>query len=121
MKGIFRYLKGTQNACITYSADLNEGLFAYCDSDSGGDEAGESTTGYVIVYGGAPIHWRSLKQPLVTLSSTEAELVSLCTLVKDLIWLRELVFELDLIPKGPTTIYCDNESAIKLATNEKSV
>ena len=29
--------------------------------------------------------------------------------------------ELGFIDESPTTVYCDNESAIKLATNEKSV
>lgn len=122
VKRIFRYLKGTDNACITYSRDLDEGLYAYCDADFAGDEAsGRSTTGYVILYGGAPIQWRSQKQPLVTLSSTEAELVSLCSLVKELVWLRDLIFELQLMKKEPTTIYCDNQSAIRLAKDEKSV
>lgn len=121
VKRIFRYLKDKENACITYSKSANEGLIAYCDADFAGDDSGKSTTGYVILFGGGPIAWKSQKQPLVTLSSTEAELVSLCSLVKELIWIRQLALELGCIDNQPTTIYCDNESAIRLATNENSV
>lgn len=73
------------------------------------------------MYGGAPIQWKSKKQEIVTLSSTEAELTSLCAMVKDIITIRNLAKELKIIEDSPTTIYCDNQSAIKLATNERSV
>ena len=105
---------------LKYSKSKNNGLVAYCDSDFAGDKSGKSTSGYIINYGGAPIHWKSQKQPLVSLSSTEAELVSLGSTVKDLVWIRQLGQELEIIDKQPTIIHCDNQSAIKLALNEKS-
>lgn len=120
VKRILRYLRG-DNMSIKYSKENNLGLQAYCDSDFAGDESSKSTTGYIINYGGAPIQWKSQKQPLVTLSSTEAELVSLGSTVKDLVWIRQLAQELKIIKDEATTIYCDNQSAIRLALNERSV
>lgn len=122
VKRIMRYLKGKENYGITYSRDKDVGLIVYCDSDfAGDDETGKSTTGSVFMYAGGPIHWRSQRQSLITLSSTEAEYVSICATVKDTIWLRKLALELNIIDNVPTTILCDNESAIKIATNEKSI
>lgn len=120
VKRILRYMKGDKMA-LKYSEMDNKGLVAYCDSDFAGDESSKSTTGFVINYGGAPILWKSQKQKLVSLSSTEAELVSIGSTVKELSWLRQLAQELEIIDNKPTVIHCDNQSAIYLALNEKSV
>lgn len=120
VKRILRYLKGDKMS-LRYSKESNKGLVAYCDSDFAGDESSKSTTGFIINYGGAPIQWKSQKQALVSLSSTEAELVSICSTVKELTWIRNLAQELGIINEDPTVIYCDNQSAIHLALDEKSV
>lgn len=121
VKRIFRYLRGRENLGITYSRKNNKGLLVYCDADfAGGIDTSRSTTGMVMCYGGAPIQWKSQRQTLVTLSSTEAEYVSMCSTIKELIWIRRFAQELKIIDERPTKILCDNESAIKIACNEKS-
>lgn len=121
VKRIFRYLKGKENYALEYKKTNNREMTVYCDADFAGDsDTGRSTTGSVFIYGGAPIQWKSQRQSLITLSSTEAEFVSLCSTVKETVWIRKLAYELDLIDPRPTIIYCDNQSAIKIATNEKS-
>lgn len=119
---IFKYLKTRENYGITYSAKNNQGLVTYCDADFAGDiKSARSTTGLLIMFAGAPIHWRSQKQNLITLSSTEAELVSLCQATKDTICMRNLSIETGIISKDPTLILCDNQSAIHIAQNDRSV
>lgn len=121
VKRIFRYLKGKEDYGITYKKD-STGIVAYCDSDFAGDEdTGRSTTGLVIMYAGGPVHWKSQRQKLITLSSTEAEFVSICSTIKEVVWHRKLALELDMITEEPTTVYCDNQSAIRIASNEKCV
>lgn len=94
---------------------------AFCDSDFAGCEAsGKSTTGAVILYGVAPIHWRSRRQTMITTSSTEAELVSLCSTSEDIVWMRKIAKELEIIKDEPTILFCDNQYAIELAINESS-
>ena len=98
----------------------HSGLLAYCDADYAGDEAtARSTTGYAIFYAGAPVAWKSKLQGLVTLSSTEAELVSLCAVSKEIVWIRRVAQELKFIDKAPTRIMCDNQSAIHIYNNER--
>lgn len=121
VKRIFRYLKDKEDYGITYKRG-NSKLVAYCDSDfAGDDKTGRSTTGLVVNYAGGPIQWKSQRQKLVTLSSTEAEFVSICTTVKEVTWLRKLAMELGMINEEPTKLYCDNQSAIRIASNEKCV
>lgn len=121
VKRIFRYLANKQDLSLTYGKGEKLDLHAYCDADFAGDESRKSTTGYVIMFGGGPIGWKSQRQQIVSLSSTEAELVSICSAVKEIVWLRQLGQELDFIDKTPTIIYSDNKSAIRLALDERSV
>lgn len=117
-----RYLSNKQDLGLSYTSDRNNGLEVYTDADLGGDDlTSRSTTGSVVLYGGAPIFWRSSRQSIVTTSSTEAEIVSLESTVKDIIRLFNLAIELGIIKPKPITIFCDNESAIHLVSNERSV
>ena len=59
----------------------------------------------------------SKKQPIVTLSTTEAEFVTAISCACQAIWLRKILEELHFKSQGPTAIYCDNSSAIKLSKN----
>lgn len=118
VKRIFRYLKDREDYGVLYST--NESLKTYCDADFAGDLlTARSTSGILTMLSGGPIHWRSQAQRIITLSSTEAELVSLCSAVKDTIWLRKICLELGIIQDVPTVVACDNQSTIKLAMNEK--
>ena len=51
-------------------------MFGFTDSDYVGDLNDRSTSGYVFMMGSATVMWCSKKQPLVTLSTIEAEFVA---------------------------------------------
>ncbi|KAJ8624212.1 hypothetical protein MRB53_032742 [Persea americana] len=56
---------------------VKSGLFGFSDSDYAGDPNDpKSTSGYVFLMGSAAVSWSSKKQPIVTLSTTEAEFVA---------------------------------------------
>lgn len=117
---IFQYLSHHQDLGLVYS-NVDQGMICYCDADFAGDfDTARSTTGLVVLFAGAPIHWRSVRQALITLSSTESEVVSLCTTAKDVIWLRKIALELKIINDDPIPILCDNQSAIKICSKERS-
>ncbi|CAI7847758.1 unnamed protein product [Closterium sp. NIES-54] len=78
---------------------------------------GTSIGGYVCLFGGGAVSWRSKKQNEVGLSSCETEYMSLHHGVKEVVWLRRLLEEIGMCQKEPTMILCDNESAVKLAKN----
>jgi hypothetical protein len=116
-KRVARYLAGTINKSIVYQS--HEGPFtmeAYTDSDwAGCKRTRRSQSGGVIFAAGGAVMWHSVKQPIVTLSSAEAELTALTTVVKDVMWLRKICMDLDLPQKEATPVYCDNIAAMQIA------
>ena len=63
------------------------------------------------------ISWFSRKQSSVAQSSTEAEYIVASMGAREVVSLRKLLFGLFGKPLPPTTIYCDNQSCIKLSLN----
>ncbi|KAJ4719087.1 Retrovirus-related Pol polyprotein from transposon TNT 1-94 [Melia azedarach] len=117
-KRILRYLKGTTNFGLFYSCSDNFELVGYSDSDWAGDtDDRKSTTGFVFFMGDTAFTWMSKKQPIVTLSTCEAEYVAATSCVCHAIWLRNLLKELRWSQEKPTKIYVDNKSAMALAKN----
>lgn len=120
VKHLLRYLVGSKSMGIKFSNQGRGELVAYSDSDFAGDyESAKSTTGYIIVFNGAPIHWKSQLQRHVTVSSTESEVVALCTLSKELSWIRRMALELNIIRDTPVVIQCDNKSALMIVKSER--
>ena len=67
--------------------------------------------------GNTTFTWLSKKQPIVTLSTCEAEYVTASWCVCHAVWLRRLISKMELKQEGPTIIQVDNKSAIELAKN----
>jgi len=53
-------------------------------------------TGYVFTLGGSVVSWKATLQPKVTLSTMEAEYVTLTEAAKEGIWLKGLVSDFGL-------------------------
>ena len=103
LKRLLRYLRQTSRYTLEYHsiASRNEiplsslMLHGYSDSDWAGDqEQRRSTGGYLFLFAHAAISWKSQKQRLVTLSSTEAEYVAASEAAKEAKWLRHMFSEL---------------------------
>jgi hypothetical protein len=124
-KRIFRYLNGNRNHGLVYDNkvryinDSEVVITAYCDADWGGDLIDRrSTTGYCIFINGNLISWNTKKQTTVALSSCEAEYMAINEVAKEVCWLRMLLTEMNVTVSTPTTIYVDNQSAIKISNND---
>ncbi|KAJ3705098.1 hypothetical protein LUZ61_008803 [Rhynchospora tenuis] len=118
IKRILRYIRGTTSLGLFYSSTNEFGIYGYSDSDWSGDvDDRKSTSGFVFYIGDTAFTWLSKKQPIVTLSTCEAEYVAAATCVTHAIWLRRLLEEINFRQEGVTQIYVDNKSAIELAKN----
>lgn len=90
----------------------------YSDSDWGGSpDDRRSTSGWVFMLGSGAIAWSSKKQPITALSSTEAEYISVTSAACEAVWLRRLLQDMNEKQACPTTLMCDNKSAISIARN----
>ena len=93
-------------------------LRGICDATWGSDKAdGKSVTGYILYFMGVPIAWRSKKQKVVALSSTEAEYNALADMVKEVLYVKQLLEEVDIEVDTPIKIFIDNVGAIHMARN----
>ena len=63
------------------------------------------------------ISWFSRKQSYVALSTAEVEYVIACSASCEAVWLRKLMSDLFDLHLDATSIYCDNDSSLKLSEN----
>ena len=118
LKRVLRYIQGTVSLGLFYSKTEDYKLVGYSDSDWCGDiDDRKSTSGYVFFMGNTTFTWLSKKQPIVTLSTCEAEYVAASWCVCHAIWLRILLSKMKLKQRGATMIQVDKKSAIELAKN----
>ena len=94
-------------------------IIGYADSDFAGDSSDrKSTTGWLIKLGMNTISWKSSKQRLVTLSTTEAEYVAACDATREAMWMQNLLTELQVTNNKSATLHQDNQSAIFIENND---
>ena len=90
----------------------------FCDSDFAGDkETRISIAGYVIYLCGVAISWRSKAMRHVTLSSSEAEYVSLSEAAKEVKFIVQVIESMGIEVEKPVVIRVDNIGAIFMANN----
>ena len=122
VKRVLRYIQGTLNHRILYDGQKEKSiqLEGYVDADWGSNPNGrKSQSGYSFFICGGIISWASKKQPIIALSSTEAEYIAANLALQEAIWLRSLLSDLGFVQKQPTSINEDNQSAIALCKNPK--
>src|SRR6185369_169428 len=91
VKHVLRYLKGTLDLKLAYSPYPEQGdlVVTFGDADLGGNkDNGKSTSGYLIRLGTGVVDWMSKLQPIVALSSTEAEIVAGVAAGKGITWMH---------------------------------
>src|SRR5258708_6319762 len=113
LKRLIRYLKGTRTKGIIYGAQPNPAttdddaachIKGYTDSDWAGDiSTCKSTSGYLFLGAGEPIAWGSNKQLIIALFTCEAEYIATSDITREVIWLRNLLAEIDL--SGASVIF----------------
>nr|GEW43573.1 retrovirus-related Pol polyprotein from transposon TNT 1-94 [Tanacetum cinerariifolium] len=118
VKQIFRYLKDTIHMGLWYPKDTGFELTAFLDSDHAGClDSCKSTSGGIQFLGGDKlVRWSSKKQDCTSMSSAEAEYVSLSACCAQVLWMRtqltDFGFHFDEIP-----MYCDSKATIAISCN----
>jgi hypothetical protein len=115
---VLKYLKGTTDMELCLSGKSLD-VIAYSDADWAGDTMDrKSRSGTVIYLGNSAIVWSSLKQEVVARSTTEAEYIALSMTVTEVLWIRSILKELDILaPYQSIPIFEDNRGCKFLAHN----
>jgi hypothetical protein len=90
------------------------------DSDYTNSDDRKSTTGICFFMNDSLIYWCSKRQSTVATSTTIAEYFALYEATTECVCLRNLMADIGIPQKGPTTIREDNQTAIKLVEDETS-
>ncbi|GJW31373.1 uncharacterized mitochondrial protein-like protein [Tanacetum coccineum] len=118
VKRIFQYLKNTINMGLWYPKDTGFELTAFSDSDHAGclDSHKSTSDGIKFLRGDKLVSWSSKKQDCTSMSSAEADYVSLSACYAQVLWLRTQLtdygFHFNKIP-----MYCDSKAAIAILCN----
>lgn len=107
VKWILRYLKGTKSVGLVFGRSESVGLAGFVGADFAGDvDRRRSITGYLFTLYGNLVSWKANLQSIVALSTTESEYIALTKAIKEVIWLKGLVNELEG-KAVPVTVWCD--------------
>jgi hypothetical protein len=108
---VLKYLAGTKGMGLVWEKGTKT-FEAFVDSDYAGDLDGrKSTSGFVFMSGSAAVSWGSKLQPLVALSTVEAEFISVCTEVQEALWFAKLIYDFGE-NSGRMVIHTDNTGAL---------
>jgi hypothetical protein len=115
---ILRYIKHTLHCGIFYEAKSQLQVHGYTDVDWAGNVSDRrSTNGFFFSFGSGDVSWSSKKQPIVALSSTEAEYRGVAITACEIVWLQKPLSNLGQSVNALVVIYCDNISNILFANN----
>jgi hypothetical protein len=130
LKRMVRYYKGTATLGIKYQgkpsiASMDDAsqilnITAYSDSAFGDNLERKSSAGYVIMIAGSVVSYKSYRQRLVTLSSTESEYIALTYAAKEVSWVQRLLTQVGYKGKDlmPVQLYTDNQPALNMVCKD---
>ena len=118
VKRIFKYLKGTMEYGLWYPKGEDFTLVAYSNADwAGCVDDKKSTSGGAFFLGDNLVSWHSKKQESVSLSTTKAEYMVATSCCTQVLWMKQMLKDLGIQVSDPTTLRCDNTSAINISKN----
>jgi len=106
----------------TFPVDIKEPrLKCFVEAAHGNDlRQRRSTTGYVFTFAGGAVVYKSKTRTLTAGNSTEAEFIAAVSAAKAVRYLRSVLREMGFEQRGPTIIYIDNMSALKIINDNTS-
>lgn len=117
-KRVLSYLAGTKHHSICYhgnSSDEKNIFTISSDASYANDiETRRSHQGSLYMLYDSPIDWRATKQPTVTTSTTEAELLALSETARQCYWWKRLFKQLDYNLGHLIKVQCDNKQTLRL-------
>jgi hypothetical protein len=114
---ILRYLKKTPGKVILMKNNNTKEICDYFDADWDRSFDRKSTTSYCTFVGGNIVILKSKKQNAVARSSAEAEYRAMASTVSELIWIKQLLADLNITTHLPIKMFCDNQAACHIASN----
>jgi hypothetical protein len=121
LSNLWRYVAGTIQLGLRCGGKIslpNLDLKVYADASFADNLLTRTSTGgHIVFLGDCPITWKSKRQELVTLSTTEAEFINLTPAALSLIFIRNLCKDLGYEQPKPLIVFTDSQNARLTALN----
>ncbi len=119
---VIKYAIDTKDLGLKFQPTFEKGLpwelLLFTDSDYATDpDSRRSVSGFLLYVCGVPVCWRSKAQRSVTLSSSEAEYVSLSEGVKEVMFVVQVLESMKIKIAYPIVVRVDNIGAIFMSKN----
>jgi hypothetical protein len=105
---------------LVFQREKSPKLLGYCDASWANLEDYASISGYAFLYGNGLVSWSSKKQPVIALSSTEAEYIAGGAATQEALWLRNVLEEIGFA-QDCTSMMEDNEGCLNLTKNPQDI
>ena len=117
MDQLLGYLKLTEREGLVFKKNENEEKVISAYSDASFAPEGECSHGCsIITYNGTPVLWKSSRQPMVTLSTAESELIEL---VEAMTAGESVSVVAEELQEGVVRMaWCDNQSTVAILSQE---
>jgi hypothetical protein len=115
VKNILKYLRRTKKVFLVFGDEEELVVKDYSDASFQTDvDDSKSQSNFVFCLNGEVVSWKSSKQDIVADSTTEAKYIASSKSTKEVIWIKNFVFELGVVPIASShmNLYCDNSGAI---------
>ena len=95
-KNVLRYLSKTKSMGIIIKGlkEKDNEILCYVDASFANTKERKSIYGYIIFINQTPVHFKCKKQPMITLSTTEAEFVGISFAIQEVKWIMNFLEEL---------------------------
>ncbi|EKG08941.1 hypothetical protein MPH_14107 [Macrophomina phaseolina MS6] len=114
---LLSYLAGTKKLALCFQGNYDEDSIFTISSDAAfanDPDTRRSHQGSIITMFGAAVDWKAIKQPTVTTSTTEAELLALSEAAKQCFWWKRLFRGVQFDPGHQINVQCDNKQTLRL-------
>ena len=118
---VLNYVVATRDYRIELTGCTGDNLIAYCDASFASDrDSRRSFGGFIVYLGNIPISWNCAKQKAVTLSTMEAEYITLVDCAKEVNWLNHVFLSCPIVLRKESVplIFTDNVSCVHFTKNE---
>lgn len=112
------YVSSSRNLCLDLSKVESLNLHTYSDADFANNRDDRTSMGGVLLLiDRSPILWRTFKQKCTSLSTMEAEYISLTEAAKETVWILHIIdecYNMQIVPDlhYEKLLFCDNSAAI---------
>jgi hypothetical protein len=119
VKDVIHYLKGTADLTLMLGGSVNGLDLAYVNADWASQPHRHSMYGYTVLLHSSLVAWSIWKWSIITLSTAEVEYIAVTAVMCELLYEQALIVELYKPVAPPIPIYCNNQGAITLTSNNK--